>query len=132
MRPQGWESVLAAHIANARSRPFVWGEHDCVLWCADWVRKVTDRDPAADCRGQYSSEADARLALNALGCSTPAELADRHLPQIPVAHAKRGDVVLHPVTGGLGICDGVHAYFLTERGVTRIEFTRCPRAWGVG
>jgi hypothetical protein len=43
----------------------------------------------------------------------------------------RGDIMLHP-QGMLGICDGAHAYFLTERGVTRIEFMKCVKAWSVG
>ena len=28
----------ALHIGAARAAPFAWGTHDCVLWCADWVR----------------------------------------------------------------------------------------------
>jgi hypothetical protein len=130
VRPQGWESLLAAHIASAR--PFAWGENDCVLWCADWVKTVTGIDPAQDWRGKYTSEDDARSILNAIGCLNWSDLAGTCLSEIPVSRAQRGDILLHPINGCLGICDGAHAYFLTQRGVTRIGFTQCPKAWKVG
>lgn len=130
MRPQGWESLLAGHIAAARDREFAWGEHDCVLWCADWVRTLTGTDPASRWRGTYSTEAEAQTVLRALGLSAWADLGDVYLPETPVPQARRGDVLLHPA-GMLGICDGAHGYFLSARGVTRIEFLKCLKAWKV-
>lgn len=131
MRPQGWESLLSGHIAEARSGTFEWGTHDCILWCAGWVRKITGSDPAQDWRGKYSSEDEAVAVLTSMGFSTWADLAAAHLPETPVALAQRGDIVLHPVNACLGICAGAHAYFVTDRGVTRVEFTKCLKAWKV-
>ncbi|WP_435007978.1 DUF6950 family protein [Tundrisphaera lichenicola] len=130
MRPEGWEGLLAAHIVEGRSCEFEWGAHDCVLWCANWVRKLTGNDLAADWRGTYGTEEEANSVLNSLGFASPADLADEHLDAIPVLRAKRGDIVQHPA-GMLGICDGARAYFLTLEGVTRLEFTKCLRAWKV-
>jgi hypothetical protein len=131
MRPEGWEGILAAHIAEANSYIFQWGEHDCALWCADWIQKITGNDLAANLRGQYSTEEEARAILQSLGLSAWSELPDNHLPLIPVKKAARGDLVLHPA-GMLGICDGAFAYFLRDVGVTRIAFTKCVKAWKVG
>jgi hypothetical protein len=130
MRPPGWEAMLYDHIRNARSRPFAWGQHDCVLWSADWVLKMTGIDPASQWRGTYGTEEGARQVLAALELETVAELADRHLTAITPSQAHRGDIMLHP-NGMLGICDGPHAYFLTTEGTTRIAFLSCPRAWRV-
>ncbi|WIY23357.1 DUF6950 family protein [Parasedimentitalea psychrophila] len=37
------------------AKPFIWGETDCMLCLADWVLRVTGRDPAAAVRGVYDS-----------------------------------------------------------------------------
>jgi hypothetical protein len=123
--------LLSCHISDARSIAFAWGQNDCVLWCADWVAKLTGHDPAKDWRGKYTSEAEAIAILRSMDLSVWADLADTNLPPTSVAHAHRGDIMLHPA-GMLGICDGTHAYFLTDKGVTRIEFMKCIKAWEVG
>jgi hypothetical protein len=52
--------ALAAHVRALGFRPFVWGETDCCLFVADWVREVTGIDPAAEWRGCYWSLRTAR------------------------------------------------------------------------
>ena len=37
------------------AKPFIWGETDCMLCLAEWVLRVTGRDPAAAVRGVYDS-----------------------------------------------------------------------------
>ena len=130
MRPEGWESLLAAHITTARAQPFAWGERDCVLWCADWVLQIRGVDYAEHCRGAYATEDQAAQLLDELGFASVSDLVDGHLDVTPVKYARRGDVMLHP-SGMLGICDGAHAYFLTASSVTRIGFLHCTRAWTV-
>ena len=56
MRREGWEQLLAEHVADAGSTDFQWGQADCALWCADWVRKATGQDFSTDWRGQYATE----------------------------------------------------------------------------
>jgi hypothetical protein len=131
VRVEGWEALLAAHIADARGKEFAWGERDCALWCADWVRLCTGTDLGADWRGRYTTEKGAARLMARQGYSSLAAIPDRHLPTIPVAKAKRGDVVLN-ADGCLGICDGRLSHFLTESGITSIETLRCARAWAVG
>ena len=124
MRVQGWESLLAAYTASAPA--FAWGQHDCALWCADWVALATGRDFTADWRGLYSSEAD---LLAARGLASHADIPGSvGLDEINPAFAQRGDVVLHP-QGCLGICTGLLAVFLTETGLTTLRGR--SRAWRV-
>jgi uncharacterized protein DUF6950 len=61
---------LAAFLSRAAARGFCWGEHDCMLFAADWARELTGEDPAAPWRGAYSDEAGAKTILSAAGGMT--------------------------------------------------------------
>lgn len=130
-RVGGWESLLAAHIEAARHTPFAWGAHDCALWAADWVRLCTGEDHAAGWRGRYQTELGAARLLSRRGYGNVAALADALAPAVPVAKARRGDVVQHP-DGHLGVCAGRLSYFPATDGITEVETLRCLRAWAVG
>ena len=47
--------------------PFALGVADCSLFIGDWVARVTGRDPAAELRGTYASEAEWRALVDAAG-----------------------------------------------------------------
>jgi len=82
--------------------PFRWGESDCVMVVADYVRAVTGRDPAADLRLTYSSAGECQRVTgfftNPLGCIAP-RLEACGLRR--VSEAQKGDVgiVLQMVAG---------------------------------
>ena len=57
----------ADFIARTRRLTFKWGEIDCCLWSANYVREATGIDPAADLRGCYSTAFGARQVLMAQG-----------------------------------------------------------------
>lgn len=131
MRLEGWEARLEAHIREAYSHAFAWGEHDCALWAARWVLVATWEDFLSDWQGRYKTEAGAARLMKRRGFASVADIADAHLPEIPVKLARRGDLLLHP-QGSLGICYNRHGFFLTADGVTMIDAGTCPRAWKVG
>lgn len=132
MRIEGWESLLNEHIEQAKDIVFEWGMNDCALWSADWVNKATGNNFASQWRGLYTSEAELNALMAERELDLPADIADEvGLPQMDVPFAQRGDIVEHP-QGCLGICNGLHSYFLMERGVTRIRTRDCVRAWRVG
>lgn len=58
---------LSAFLAQAAARGFVWGEHDCMLFAADWAREVTGLDPAVHYRFAYRSADSAREIVMAAG-----------------------------------------------------------------
>jgi len=130
VRQEGWESLLAEHILLAYSRPFAWGSHDCVLWCAEWVRKCTGHDHAEKFKGTYSTAAGAKALMRRRKWKSPEAIADKFLLVKPVMLARRGDIVLHP-DGPLGICHGRQSHSLTETGVLAIPTLSCPKVWGV-
>jgi hypothetical protein len=129
VRIEGWETLLARHIADPP--PFEWGQNDCALWCADWLNKATGQDFSSHWRGTYTTENELLLLMTEQGFWSPRDIADHHLERVSVPLAQRGDIVLHPHCA-LGICDGTFSYFLTEAGITRLGTLRCPCAWKVG
>lgn len=54
---------LDAFLSEAGARPWRWGEADCTMFAADWVRLVTGLDPAERCRGRYATELQARRLM---------------------------------------------------------------------
>ncbi len=46
---------LYQELHSWMSKPFIWGETDCMLVLADWVARVKGADPAAHIRGMYDS-----------------------------------------------------------------------------
>lgn len=131
MRVQGWESLLADHIQEAYGRPFAWGTHDCAVWAARWVRTCTGQDFVSAWEGHYTSELGAARLMRKRGYGHVEDIADERLTAVPVTLAKRGDLLLHPVDGALGICFGRHGFFLAERDVTMLDTLACPKAWVV-
>lgn len=128
MRIEGWESRLAAHIEAAYQQKFVWGQHDCVRWCAAWVLSATGQDLIQG--AAYSSEAEATAVIASLGFDSLPALVDACLEPVAPTHAQRGDILLHGC-GALGICIGMNGVFPTESGVVVSKTTSCPQAWRV-
>jgi len=58
--------MLAAFLRKSLGEPFVWGQRDCALWAADWIKERRGVDPATSIRGRYSTR---------LGCE---RFANRH------------------------------------------------------
>lgn len=130
MRAEGWEGRLARHVEAAYRVPFKWGEHDCALWSAQWVREATGQDFGSGWEGKYKTELGAARLLKRLGYATVADLADAHLARKPVPFAQRGDIVLS-AQGCLGVCHGRHAFFLAASGVLMEPTAACVAAWTV-
>lgn len=133
MRVEGWESLLNEHISQAYQTPFSWGEHDCALWSASWVAKCTGADHTPPWRGKYKTAIGASRFMKRRGFDGVAGIAAVHLPEIRVAMARRGDLVLLEQTGStsLGVCNGRDSFFLTADGVTLFPTLGCARAWRV-
>lgn len=136
-RCSNWPRALAKFVDARRSRVFAYGTHDCSLFVADWVQVLTGVDPAEQFRGRYASEAEAKALLRpAAGLERLAGRLCRELrwPSVPVAQARRGDVVLLRGERGpsLGICVGGLAVFAGPNGLVFRPIKECRRAWRVG
>lgn len=117
--------TLADFLAASARRRVVYGEWDCCLFVADWIKARTGRDPAAGWRGTYSTEKGAAKLLRRRGGIVRhfALVAAEHGLR-PVARAAEGDVgvLSQPAAGGrmelvAGICTGPRWALLLERGI---------------
>lgn len=92
--------TLGAFLTAAVERRFRRGEHDCLLFVADWARHLTGIDPGAPWRGTYADAAGADAILDAAGGA--AELLASALEPAgwaPVSEPARGDVAALVVPG---------------------------------
>lgn len=89
--------TLEEYLADRAKVPGRWGECDCALFLADWVKIRTGKDPAKSFRGRYDTALAARRALELFG--GPAELYGRQLARIgclPTDDPRPGDVGVVP------------------------------------
>lgn len=135
LRLPDWEDRLNALIADRRRAAFAWGRHDCALWGADVVAALTGEDFGAPFRGIYDDAAGAALALRAHGAGTLVKTFDAHLPRMPIAFARRGDLVKavsEDRGGAIGVVVGSDALFVHDLGLVRAPRARWTLAWRVG
>jgi hypothetical protein len=81
-------TALASFLSAAAARGFVWGEHDCMLFVADWAKRLTGQDPGAPWRGTYATQAEAEAILVRGGGPGP------------ILHQALGAQGWHAITGG--------------------------------
>jgi hypothetical protein len=136
-RREDWPSRLAAALEDARDRPFEWGVHDCGLFAGDCVLAMTDTDPVALYRGQYTDEEGARATMLALSGGGLRAVWTRALgPAMNnILMAKRGDVVLvttdYGETEATGIVAGARVACLSQSGLLMMPSRCIVAAWGV-
>lgn len=133
MRLEGWEQTLAVTIEAARTKELLWGEHDCALWCGEWVKTCTGNDYVTPFRGTYTTEAGAARRIRAEGHDSLIDLIDAHLSRVDVPLAQRGDLAWLD-QGCLGIVTGPRAAFIARdgSGLIMAPLAACPIAWKVG
>lgn len=128
-----WEQALSDYIVSVEGRAYAYGQHDCMLHAASAVLAMTGVDPAADVRGTYSDKEGAARVLRESYGGTIEKTMDRHLPRIPIGHARRGDLVLHE--NSIGVVTGKMACFVGQEGdregLVRIPRGQWEKAWAV-
>lgn len=130
MRKVDWEARLNAYIAGVHDRPHAFGEHDCMIFCANAVRALTGRDLARGHRRKYRDKLSAASHLRSLGFADQEAMIDSLLPQKPVGFAQRGDIVL--TEGGIPgvVFDGATAMIVGD-GLVRVPRSQWLKAWEV-
>lgn len=131
LRPDGWEARLAAVIGAARTRPFVWGRHDCTTWAAEVVEAVSGVAVRPWWAGCYRTARGARAHLKRMGFEDLAIAVTALTGRAPVGPetAQRGDLVLKADERALGVCIGRDALFLDLEGLSVAPMTAVRMAW---
>jgi hypothetical protein len=119
-------------IARHHGQPFAWGASDCTMF-ADVVLAITGFDPIADYR-RYTTEIGAMRMLKKAGVTSMLEYVALNFPEIPPAHAGRGDLAFTSVIEPLGcpaVIDGAMAHSKIATGPLVISRAQIDRAFAV-
>lgn len=124
---------LTEFIRAGMRREFVWGQHDCSLFCANLVLEVTGVDPARRWRGRYNSEAGMLTFVNEAGLVALFDQGTAGILERCVAE----DSIIGVITTDSGDVGAVRSgrswVVLTERGIGRVraDLVVCLAAWGL-
>jgi hypothetical protein len=133
-------AALEAEIERAiaecdESAPaWIWGERDCLLFCADIVKRAIGVDPAEPYRGRYSSREGAAEVIGPKGLLWVSRRRARELGADPVkiSKAEIGDwgVCLTP-EGLASVVKYRGEYWIgcIDRGVALIKDVHVKAAW---
>ena len=134
MRIDTWPSLLAAAIAAAEHRAFVWGTHDCGTFAAVCEKAVTGETQFGDVLGNYKTALGAARRLKRAGFDHIEALVAARLPEVPVNFAQRGDVVVSDSDLGpvIGVMLGDVFVSPGDDGLIRQDRAFARRAWRVG
>lgn len=128
-----WPARFAALVRQRRAHPFVWGQHDCVLWAADVVLALTGADFGAQYRGTYSTALQAAHLVEDLGGLTA--IVSSYLGEpISPSMARVGDIGLVSDGGRdlVAVCNGAHWLAPGASGLAVLSLNAGVSAWRVG
>ena len=140
-RRPDWQEVLDGFLRAHENQRFEYGTWDCCLFVCDAIAAMTGVDLATAYRGKYSTRTGALQAIGEqLGTASILAVAENsaaahHMPEVPLLHAHRGDMVLvargRDYSLGLVALNGREAIVTSKRGLWRLPLSRAVRAWQV-
>ena len=139
MRCEGWQRKLNEYILESQEKykktGLVFGEFDCCLYAANWVRLLTGIDPMEDYRGRYSSKDEAFDMLAEKEGTLLDALTARFGQPVNIAKAMRGDIALSENDQALGIFftsgSSMKALLLGKNGFSLHSAKECDYAFRV-
>jgi hypothetical protein len=124
-------SLLIAYAAEAGTRRFRPGRHDCALFAAGWVKAATGRDIARGWRSRYRSLKRGQRLLEDAGFADHLAFAAAHLPEVAPAFAQIGDIAVLD-DSAFGIVAGEMIWCLRPDGLGLVPRGQMRRAFKVG
>jgi hypothetical protein len=143
MRFPDWQSRFSKVVKDYQRSAFEWGVHDCCLFVCDCIVALTGQDPAAEFRGKYDNEEQARQLVQDY-CGGGIEdlvtvMSERFgYPEISPISAQRGDLGLITAwsssvnfSATMGICVGGQFAFMGLGEMKYVPYGLVARAWRV-
>ena len=136
-RRPGWESRLAAVLADAQHAPYILGQHDCLRVACRTVDALT----GIDLWPRFAGYTTKRQALVTIARIAPGlgEAVTATLGRTPssVVMARRGDLALYRDSTGedhLGVCTGHRVAVLMPEGLHHLSLRDegLLGAWRIG
>ena len=131
MRIEGWENRLEELVQSKRNKPFDWADNNCMGFVAQAQKTITGKTDFPEVLDNLKSKNNALKLVLKNGSLT--DWVNKHLEQIPITMARRGDIVDIETCEGpaMGLCIGPKAVFLGQNGLEYIPLTFLIRAWRV-
>ena len=121
---------LNAYLAEVRRRRFRPGSHDCGLFVAGWVKRITGEDHGARWRGKYRSMKGLDELVKADGFESHIDYVASLFPAVAPALAQTGDLVVVGADA-LGILASDRAFVLRPDGLGHVSRMKAERAFSV-
>lgn len=136
-----WPSRLQRYLDGLGDVRFEYGRMDCCLFTCDAVEAMTGHDMAAWFRGRYRTRKEAfalireRTGRGGVAAVAAYAAAECGLQEVPVAMARRGDMVLIGVGAkaclGVVSLTGLDAMAIYGRQILRVGLLSVTRAWRI-
>jgi hypothetical protein len=127
--------LLSEYLRTAAGRPFAYGQFDCGLFLADWIKLVRGIDPAAELRGRYGRIEDVPGIGGRRGLMGILTGLARRLPLAVTKRPKTGDVALISIGGAaaVGAIRGERGWLVLAEGggISCAPSARLVRAWAL-
>jgi len=118
--------TLAEYITRHLAKPFKWGENDCVLFAAEWVKISTGKDYLAELP-KWTTAKEALRIVQSLGGLEAA--LDERFTRINPHTAKDGDIALYK--GCMCIFSGPKIVGPNINGLEFVKRTAAECAWSL-
>lgn len=130
------EAEIDRAIERAEGKPFRWGRDDCMLWCANILKRALKVDPAKGYRGKYHGMKSAYREVGPGGLALAVRRACREAgwPPIDPIDAEAGDlgVIQNPMGQACVLyLRGGFWVGRIDRGVAVVPTKRVKVAWRV-
>jgi hypothetical protein len=116
--------TLPDYIASHLSKPFKWGEQDCMHFACGWVERVTGRDLLVPYR-PWASTRQAMRKIRQVGGLVA--FFDTHFKRIEPNLAHDGDLTV--IRDSAALFSGAQVVSVGETGLVFIDRTEALCAW---
>lgn len=140
-RRSDWQAALDQFLRTHQDQRFEYGKWDCCLFVCDAIVEMTGVDLAATYRNRYSTRAGAmgvireQVGTASIQAVAVNAAAAHQMPELPVSHAHRGDMMLiersRGYSLGLVALNGRDVIVASRQGLWRLPLSRAIRAWQV-
>jgi hypothetical protein len=128
-------AILNQYLSDIDGKPFVWGNHDCCLFVANYLKMITGVDYAAEYRGKYTTAVGAARALKRHGGGDVLSMMNSKFISIRPSFAQRCGMVCYEFDGmgnTVGLCVGEKSAFVALSGdIVYVPTLDCHSAWRV-
>jgi len=124
------QEQLNLYLADVRARRFRPGSHDCAMFAAGWVERITGVDHGEPYRGRYRSMDEGAEAMAEDGYESHVGYVASLLPEVSPAFAQTGDLAVVE-DDALGIVASDRVFVLRPDGLGHVSRLRAKRAFTV-